>query len=103
MYYCPAIMQRLPPGVSPIEDLLNLCNSFRMFATSFLRFAYRVIAKPFFFRRDPEDVHDAVTELGARGEGVLRLYVGPRRFCLRSKIGSWNRRLRGSHSRILLG
>lgn len=58
-------MVKWRPGVSPIEDLLNLRNSFRMFATSFLRFTYRFIAKPFFFRRDPEDVHDAVTAVGA--------------------------------------
>ncbi len=37
-----------------------------MFATSFLRAFYRRCAKPFFFRRDPEDVHDAVTLIGER-------------------------------------
>ncbi len=37
-----------------------------MFATSFLHLAYRHVAKPFFFRRDPEDVHDAVSWIGER-------------------------------------
>lgn len=30
------------------------------------RFFYKKVAKPFFFKRDPEDVHDRVTSLGAR-------------------------------------
>jgi len=37
-----------------------------MFATSFQHWAYRNVAKPIFFRLDPEDVHDAVTWFGAR-------------------------------------
>jgi len=37
-----------------------------MFATSLQRWTYRHVAKPFFFRRDPEDVHDAMTAVGAR-------------------------------------
>jgi dihydroorotate dehydrogenase subfamily 2 len=37
-----------------------------MFATKTLRWGYANVAKPLFFRRDPEDVHDAVTALGER-------------------------------------
>ncbi|MEI6511026.1 MAG: quinone-dependent dihydroorotate dehydrogenase [Candidatus Uhrbacteria bacterium] len=36
-----------------------------MFATRIQRFLYRRIAKPVFFSRDPEEVHDAMTALGA--------------------------------------
>ncbi|MEK7481329.1 MAG: quinone-dependent dihydroorotate dehydrogenase, partial [Patescibacteria group bacterium] len=36
----------------------------RMFAAGLHRFAYRHIAKPIFFRRDPETVHDAVVRFG---------------------------------------
>lgn len=35
-----------------------------MFATSIQRFLYRRVAKPAFFSRDPEDVHDAMTRFG---------------------------------------
>lgn len=35
-----------------------------MFATKPVRWGYANVAKPFFFRRDPEDVHDRVTWLG---------------------------------------
>lgn len=35
-----------------------------MFATRIQRFVYRHVAKPIFFRRDPEEVHDAATAAG---------------------------------------
>jgi len=35
-----------------------------MFATGIQRWAYRHVAKPIFFRRDPEIVHDAVSRMG---------------------------------------
>lgn len=35
-----------------------------MFATTTIRWLYRHLAKPFFFRRDPEAVHDAVCKVG---------------------------------------
>ncbi|MEI7512480.1 MAG: quinone-dependent dihydroorotate dehydrogenase [Candidatus Uhrbacteria bacterium] len=37
-----------------------------MFLTSFERWAYANIAKPFFFRQDPEVVHDRMIEFGKR-------------------------------------
>lgn len=37
-----------------------------MIATKPFRWCYAHVAKPFFFRRDPEDVHDAMTAVGAR-------------------------------------
>ncbi len=37
-----------------------------MFATKLERWAYGTLAKPFFFRRDPESVHDRVIGLGKR-------------------------------------
>jgi dihydroorotate dehydrogenase subfamily 2 len=36
-----------------------------MFATSLERWLYRHIAKPFFFRRDPEAVHDRICMIGS--------------------------------------
>lgn len=36
-----------------------------MFATGLIRWSYQRIAKPWFFRRDPEDVHDRMCRLGA--------------------------------------
>jgi len=43
-----------------------------MFATSFERWAYKHVAKPFFFRRDPEDVHDRAILAGkVLGSNVL--------------------------------
>jgi dihydroorotate dehydrogenase len=36
-----------------------------MFATSFIRWSYRLVGKPVFFAQDPENVHDRVTGLGA--------------------------------------
>lgn len=35
-----------------------------MFATRLQRFLYRHLAKPIFFRRDPEQVHDAINTVG---------------------------------------
>lgn len=38
----------------------------RMFATRAIRIFYKRIAKPIFFRQDPEDVHDQIIRVGAR-------------------------------------
>ncbi|MFH1631938.1 MAG: quinone-dependent dihydroorotate dehydrogenase [bacterium] len=35
-----------------------------MFATSIIKLAYKHVAKPIYFRRDPEKVHDEVVKLG---------------------------------------
>jgi dihydroorotate dehydrogenase len=37
-----------------------------MFATTTQRFLYRHVLKPWFFIHDPENIHDAMTRLGAR-------------------------------------
>lgn len=48
-----------------------------MFATSFVRFSYRYIGKPFFFMLDPEDVHDQMCWFGEKlgKNGVTRSLV----------------------------
>lgn len=43
-----------------------------MFATRIIRLGYQSIAKPLFFRRDPEAVHDQIVQLGSWiGDGVV--------------------------------
>ncbi len=37
-----------------------------MFATRFQKFAYKYFAKPFFFKLDPEQVHDRICRLGQK-------------------------------------
>ena len=54
-----------------------------------LALSYRAILKPFFFRRDPEAVHDRMVRLGARlgrsrwGRGLVRLLFSYRHPALR--------------------
>ena len=46
---------------SLVRSRQNAYHGVTMFATRMQRFVYRHVAKPIFFRRDPEEVHDATT------------------------------------------
>lgn len=63
-----------------------------MFATQLQRSFYRYLAKPLFFRRDPESVHDAMCSIGrtlgryAMSRRLLRTLFAYEHSSLRSKV-----------------
>jgi len=63
-----------------------------MFGTRIIRGFYSRVAKPFYFRRDPEDVHDGVLKMGKfigsfwLGRFIVRLFLGYKNDILKQDV-----------------